>query len=823
MAQKGYRRTIIIDMNYNAVKDGAAAVQRQMRLLDNEFRSTSEAMKLSGSEGDKLANKQDYLTRKIELQTRKVEELYKKYEEAKTKGDEHSKSVTDAANKYNYAESELEKLKNQLTLTNEEFLRLGAETKLEEVSKNVEETSNKIKVLDSEYSKSKTTVGKLSDEQASLTKKIELQSEYLNGLTQKLEASKALYDENSSEVADLTIEYNDAEKALAEYSERLNKVNQDLEGSKTGFGKMATGLEEFQNKANDAGIDLQNLGNSMQKVGAAWTVGVTAPIVAGGMKSVEAAKSFEDAFTGVIKTVDGTEQQIKALREGFLNMSKEIPVSASRLAEIGEAAGQLGVKTENIERFTRVMADMGEATNLSATEAAESLAQFANITGMSQNNFDRLGSAIVSLGNNMATTERDIVNFGQRLAGAGNQVGLTEDQIMGIAATFSSLGIEAEAGGTAVSKVLLDMSMAVASGGDDLKAFAEVAGMSGRQFKDAFEKDAASTFGVFLEGLRKMQEQGRNVAGVLEDLGYKEVRVRDALLRGSSAHELYADALDISAKAWEENTALAKEAETRYGTFTSKIEMLKNQFEYIFIKLGGPILDFLIDFVELSKPFIEILASAAALFAELPEPIQKIIIALLGFIAVIGPIVVILGTFLKNLKEITGTFSSIGKGASAVKEGFSKIGTEALSLKQKILAVVAALAILAALWIVISGKTNLLSNVANDIGQMMGNIQGKEKTLRSQPRYAYASGTNYHPGGKAIVGEEGPEIVELPRGSKVYTAQKTRQMLSDNSGGEQTTNNYYMQLDLSKFKSFAELESFLGTFKQSQRQTAHGV
>ena len=36
----------------------------------------------------------------------------------------------------------------------------------------------------------------------------------------------------------------------------------------------------------------------------------------------------------------------------------------------------------------------------------------------------------------------------------------------------------------------------------------------------------------------------------------------------------------------------------------------------------------------------------------------------------------------------------------------------------------------------------------------------------------YAHGTDFHPGGNAIVGEEGPEIVKMPRGSKVMPVQK---------------------------------------------------
>ena len=114
------------------------------------------------------------------------------------------------------------------------------------------------------------------------------------------------------------------------------------------------------------------------------------------------ALSFESAFAGVWETVDATEEELAEIRQGIRDMAKEIPTAATEIAGIAEAAGQLGIKTENILSFTRVMADMGEATNMSAEEAATALARLANITQMPQENFDRLGSTIVALGNNFS-------------------------------------------------------------------------------------------------------------------------------------------------------------------------------------------------------------------------------------------------------------------------------------------------------------------------------------------------------------------------------------------------------------------------------------
>src|SRR5690606_27244928 len=140
--------------------------------------------------------------------------------------------------------------------------------------------------------------------------------------------------------------------------------------------------------------------------------------------AIKASIDFESAFAGVRKTVDATESEFSALSQGIRDMSKEVPSSATAIAGIAEAAGQLGIETPNILSFTRTMVDLGEATNMTGDEAATALARFANITQMPQTEFSRLGSVIVALGNNLATTESEIVQFGLRLAGAGSQAGM---------------------------------------------------------------------------------------------------------------------------------------------------------------------------------------------------------------------------------------------------------------------------------------------------------------------------------------------------------------------------------------------------------------
>lgn len=310
---------------------------------------------------------------------------------------------------------------------------------------------------------------------------------------------------------------------------------------------------------------------------AATSIGtVSAALVAAGGVAVKTGIDFESAFAGVKKTVDAPNEVIEQLRQSLINMSKEMPQSASELAGIAEAAGQLGIETQNIENFTKTMAQLGDATNMIATEAADSLARFANITGMSQEDFDRLGSTIVALGNNLATTESEITEMGMRLAGAGHQVGMSESQIMSFAAALSSVGINAEAGGSAFSSVMAKMQLATEKGGDELREFADVAGMSSQEFKTAFEKDAAGAIIAFIDGLSKCESQGKSAIGVLDNMGITEITQRDALLRAAGAADVFTDALNIGTSAWQDNTDLANEAAQRYETLESKLDMMKN-------------------------------------------------------------------------------------------------------------------------------------------------------------------------------------------------------------------------------------------------------
>ena len=225
----------------------------------------------------------------------------------------------------------------------------------------------------------------------------------------------------------------------------------------------ATGVSDFQKAIAGAQESVKSMENASKKIrdtGATLTKAITLPILGVGIASGKVAADFETAMTGVAKTTDLTAQEFSEMEDAILEMTRVIPASATEIAGVAEAAGQLGIEKENILGFTETMVNLGVATNITAEEAATSLARLANITGMPQTEFDKLGSVIVELGNNLATTESEIVDMGLRLAGTASQVGFTEAEIMALAGAMSSVGISAEAGGTAMSTVMQKINTA---------------------------------------------------------------------------------------------------------------------------------------------------------------------------------------------------------------------------------------------------------------------------------------------------------------------------------------------------------------------------
>ena len=622
---------------------------------------------------------------------------------------------------------------------------------LQEVNIEMNKNYNQFKLTQAQWNSSTKSTEKLRVEQEYLRNAYEIQADKVSTLKMQLSDLENVENKNTTAIKKKRNELTNAELKLETYNKRIKDIDNQLRNS----GKS---IEEF-------GTKIKNTGDKVEKAGkkvSAFSVASASALVA----CAKSAIDFETAFTGVEKTVDGTVEQMAELKQGIRDMAKEIPSSATEISAVAEAAGQLGIKTENILSFSKAMIDLGNSTNLSADEAASSLAKFANIMGMSQTEFDRLGSSIVDLGNHFATTEADIVEMSMRLAGAGKQVGLSEGQVLGLATALSSVGIEAEMGGSAISKAMVKMQNAVEQGGiklndvlsktgmtlrelelmsandskgfkdmaqsigmtstevkqlitagTNLEDFAKISGMTAGEFKKAWKEDAAGALSAFIKGLGDAENKGESAITMLSEMGLTEVRLRDSLLRAANAGELFTDAIETGTKAWEDNTALTNEANKRYETLASQISIAVNKLKDIAITVGTKLMPSIQKIIDSFGKWIE-------KFQSLSDEQVDLIVKLGLIVAAIGPVVTIVG---KLITTIGGTTKAIGTIIQAfeVMSGTLTTTSGAVNGLAKVFSVIASPVGLAcaAIGVAVAGIAIACKNAEKDTKEAFSNME----------------------------------------------------------------------------------------------------
>jgi len=425
----------------------------------------------------------------------------------------------------------------------------------------------------------------------------------------------------------------------------LDTSNWDA-GIKKAQGQIGTLEKSTAKSVKNIGSSVKTLGKVAVGIGAAATVALV------GIAKI--GIEFESTFAGVRKTVELSEEGFKQLALNIRGMAKDIPITTSKLNRIGEIAGQLGVEgVEDLSKFIEVIAGIGIATDLTEEAAAVSFARIANIMQEPIDNVDRMGASITDVGNKFATSEPLITDFAERIAGAGKIAGLTTADLFGISAAFSSVGVQAERGGTAVSKTLFKMTEAVTNGTDELATFADVAGLSMEEFSALFEKDAVGAFDAFILGLGEVGIEG---VALLDELGLGDQRLLQSFISVAGAGGLMTDAIDTANVAWGENTALIEESNKRYETTESRLKIVLGNIKDVGVELWDTMKPALVAVLEAILPLIE-------KFAEFAEKNPKLILIMLGLAAVFGVIIavaLILAPIITAIIAIVGALGASG-------------------------------------------------------------------------------------------------------------------------------------------------------------------
>ncbi len=504
-------------------------------------------------------------------------------------------------------------------------------------TKSLEKYNNQLKTTESTIAKSRKTlqetkkayednvksvdknVNALKMQKSSIENMISAKKNEINTLENAnkiVNKGSTAYMDNQRAIQWTTTELNALEKQHKKVSSAIQEQQNNLTNSKKAYEDAQTAVsqatkqyEEYEKGVKAAekvanaerwqqtGKGLKEVGESIDTITKPIQYAATAALGLGSASAI-AAVQFEDNFANVKKTVDGTPEQLEDIRQKIIQMSttgvnghSAIPQTTAELNELAAAGGQLGITTDNIVDFTEVMAQMGSATNLVGEEGAATLARFQNVMGVGQNEIRNIGSAIVDLGNHSATTESEIASMALRMGKYGSSVRMSAADVLGYSAALSSLGIEAQMGGSAIGRTWLSIETAVASGGEGLKKFAKYSGKSAKEFKEQWNTDSSGAFNGLLKGLQSAE----NLTLALDDLGINNTQDIQAMMALVNGYDLVTESVNRSNTAYKANTALQEEFDRKAETTASKLSVAKNNVVEIARSFGDLMLPTIVD------------------------------------------------------------------------------------------------------------------------------------------------------------------------------------------------------------------------------------
>jgi tetratricopeptide (TPR) repeat protein len=233
----------------------------------------------------------------------------------------------------------------------------------------------------------------------------------------------------------------------------------------------------------------------------------------------------------------------------------------------------------------------------------------------------------------------------------------------------------------------------------------------------------------------------------------KNIILKDTLLRLSGAGSLLNDQLKLGNTAWKENTALNKEAGERFKTTASELTVLWNRVKDVGITLGQSLLPVLRDLITLIEPVVAGAAKAAEWFGKLPEPIRLAGVAVLGFVAAIGPVTFLFGQVTAAAGLVTKALGVAGLTASVTTAS----GAMATTASVTIPALIAAMAPLVA---AVAGVTAVVA-IGTQAWKLWGETAERNKgvELEQQRRYAMIAEASKIAGKQILTYAEAVEIV----------------------------------------------------------------
>lgn len=348
-----------------------------------------------------------------------------------------------------------------------------------------------------------------------------------------------------------------------------------------------------------AAKDVNTLSASVQKVSGkaakAMATATSADITAITVDAAKKAIEFESTMADVAKVVDGLRDQNGAFTKSYyemsdalLNMSKSIPMTADALGQIMASAGQAGIASEDLTKFTETAAKMGVAFDTTAEQAGEWMATWRTALNLSQTQVTALGDQLNYLGNTTSENALKLSEVVTRVGALGQTAGLSAGEVAALAASMP--GVTAEISATGIKSMMIAMT-AGASATSKQAAVLQQLGFTASDMANRMQTDAKGAI-IDLLGAIKQLPAAEQTAALSQYFGKESVSSIAPLLKNLGyLQQQFAKVGDASAY----SGSMEAEYAVRADTTANKLQLMQNKLAVLQVQIGNKILPYVND------------------------------------------------------------------------------------------------------------------------------------------------------------------------------------------------------------------------------------
>lgn len=360
-----------------------------------------------------------------------------------------------------------------------------------------------------------------------------------------------------------------------------------------------------------------------------FAVGFASAFSAGAIvtKATADFRAYETGMLGVAKTTGMAGQELSKFSQSFDSTAMDMSVPLQDMLAISQAAGQLGIKgSADILAFTDTIAKLQTASDLTAEDAAMSLARIGNVTGEGMAGIENYANVVVALGNNVAATESEITRVALELAKSTAIYELGTNAVAGYAAAFAQIGTQPDIAASSLARVIAELDNAANVGGQSLKDVAEIIGITAEEFTLLIKDDPSKALTQFLGALQPVLNDTGKLNTVFKGLNLQGEEIRKTILPLVKEFGNLERALEIADTGSREARALQDEYELFASSMDSLMVRLSNRMTVLFKNIGVGLEPILTPILEGLADLIEFVADA---LGNMPAPLRTMTAAAL--------------------------------------------------------------------------------------------------------------------------------------------------------------------------------------------------